>query len=63
MYTEPSKTIVAACDEIRLQLPSLLDPLREMLALPEDKRLLRQRDAAVAIGAFRCGGRGGVTEM
>lgn len=53
MYSDPSKMIVQACDEIRLRLPDLLDPLREMLGLPTDKRLLRQRDAAVACGNYR----------
>jgi len=51
LYTEPSKAIVEGCDEIALKLPEL-EPLRQMLALPVEHRLLRQRDAAVKTGNY-----------
>eukprot|EP00516_Mucochytrium_quahogii_P004452 CAMPEP_0203755414 /NCGR_PEP_ID=MMETSP0098-20131031/8869_1 /ASSEMBLY_ACC=CAM_ASM_000208 /TAXON_ID=96639 /ORGANISM=" , Strain NY0313808BC1" /LENGTH=1902 /DNA_ID=CAMNT_0050646867 /DNA_START=366 /DNA_END=6074 /DNA_ORIENTATION=- len=49
---EPTQVIVAGCDEIGLQLEEL-PPLRDFLALPRERQLIRQRDAALALQNYR----------
>ncbi len=52
LYPEPTQNILNGADKIRMRIPEL-QPLRDFMDLPIERRLLREKEAAVATGNYR----------